>query len=241
VTESALRVKGLRVSYGRASAVRGVSFDVERGSICAIVGPNGAGKSSLLLGIQGIVKADYATLELGGRSLAGSNSTDRARYGMVLVPQGRQIFPTLSVRENLQVVADGLRLKKGVVDEALARFPILVQRAGSPAGVLSGGEQKMLALARALMCAPSVLLLDEPTEGLAQTIVAEVVAVLNELQRAGGTIVIVEPTTRVLPEGINLGLVMMRGEIVARTSKREELQRMFLERYERISPKEDNQ
>ena len=230
--ELALQVERLRVRYGKASAVRGVSLDIEPGTITAIVGPNGAGKSSLLLGIQGVVKAEVSSLTLGGRSMLGMSPTQRAKAGMLLVPQGRQIFPTLRVRDNLRVVADALGLARGAVDDALDRFPILRARSKVPAGVLSGGEQQMLAMTRALMCRPTMLLLDEPTEGLAPTIVSEILQVLADIQQDGATVVIAGPTTRVLPEQIDVGVVMMRGEIVATAAGRNELQAAFRDQYD---------
>lgn len=233
MSSSALEVTDLRVRYGGAIAVKGVSLSLEPGATCAIVGPNGAGKTSLLLGIQGIVKASVAALRLRGETIERLSPLQRERAGMVLVPQGRQIFPTLSVRSNLQVIADALRLPSSAVDAALDRFPILRQRASRPAGVLSGGEQKILAIARALMSSPSVLLLDEPTEGLAPTIVSTVTETLEQIQHDGGTILITEPTTRVLPEHVSLGFVMMRGGVIAQAHTREELRKVFLEHYGR--------
>ena len=228
---SLLEVDSLSVRYGKASAVRRASLTVERGSLVAIVGPNGAGKSSLLLGIQGVVRADATALNLDGRSILGTSATQRAKRGMVLVPQGRQVFPTLRVRDNLRVVADALALERDSVDDALDRFPILRQRAKVPAGLLSGGEQQMLAMARALMCRPEVLLLDEPTEGLAPSIVSQILDVLDDIQAGGGTVVIAGPTTRVLPEKIDVGVVMMRGELVATATDRRELQDAFRDQY----------
>jgi branched-chain amino acid transport system ATP-binding protein len=228
----ALEVEDLRVRYGKASAVRGVSIRLEPGSFTAIVGPNGAGKSSLLQGILGLVTAEQTSLVLDGRSLQKASPTERARAGLVLVPQGRRIFPTLTVLDNLRVVADGLGAEGGCVDEALDRFPILRRRASSMAGVLSGGEQQMLALSRALMLKPKVLLLDEPTEGLAPTIVSVVVDALGDIQAAGATIVVVEPTTRILPDQIDCGYVMMRGRFAARAGNRDELKSAFQDEFE---------
>jgi branched-chain amino acid transport system ATP-binding protein len=236
MTATALAVRDLRVRYGKATAVDGVSLAVEPGSMSAIVGPNGAGKSSLLLAIEGVVAAEVAAIELGGSSIAAMNATQRAKAGLVLVPQGRQIFPTLSVRDNLRVVADALGCPRDAVEDALDRFPAVRQRADHPAGVMSGGEQQMLALARALMCKPSVLLLDEPTEGLAPTIMAEVTRLLLELRAAGATIVITEPTTRVLFEHIDRGYVMMRGSLVAEASSHGELRRVFRQQFEHAGP-----
>lgn len=232
MTAPALEVEDLRVRYGKATAVRGVSLRLAAGSLTAIVGPNGAGKSSLLMGLQGVVAAECTTLALAGQSLRTRSATQRARSGIALVPQGRQIFPTLPVRDNLQVVADGLRLDPGVVEEGLDRFPILRERAASPAGVLSGGEQQMLALTRALMSHPEVLLLDEPTEGLAPTIVATVIETMRDLQRAGTTIVVVEPTTRILPDHVDRGYVMMRGRFIAEATSRDELKETFRASFE---------
>jgi len=226
-----LVVRRLRVVYGRAVAVRDVSLELPRATITAVVGPNGAGKSSLFLGAQGVVGASVEELSLGGRSLAKASSTQRARRGLVLVPQGRQIFSTLTVRTNLQIIADALHLPSRKVDEALDRFPILRERHAHPAGVLSGGEQQMLALARALMSDPEVLLLDEPTEGLAPVIVAAVQRVLEEIRAQGGTILIAEPTTRLLPSSIDKGYVMMRGEIVAEADSKEALHTVFAEQF----------
>jgi branched-chain amino acid transport system ATP-binding protein len=229
-----LEVRGLRVRYGRASAVRGASFRAEPSTITAIVGPNGAGKSSTLLGVQGVVRASADEISFNGRSLVGVSALQRARAGVVLVPEGRQIFPTLSVEKNLQVVVDGLGLRKTAVGSALERFPILSDRSKQPAGVLSGGEQQMLALARALMCEPSVLLLDEPMQGLAPTIVADVWATLASAREGGTAIVVAAPTTRWLTT-IDSGYVMVRGEIVAEADNTRALEEVFLERLARTT------
>ncbi len=231
MTTLALDVEGLCVRYGAATAVRDVTLAIEAGQTCAIVGPNGAGKTSLLLGIQGIVRATTSKLMLGSRKLDRLGSVARTRAGLVLIPQGREIFPSLSVRTNLQVVADSLHLPSEAVDNALDRFPILRERAQQPAGVLSGGEQKILAIARALMTSPSVLLLDEPTEGLAPKIVGAVTSALERIQAQGATIIITEPTTRTLPERISLGLVMIRGAMVASATSRDGLRTAFQEHY----------
>jgi branched-chain amino acid transport system ATP-binding protein len=229
VTSPGLVVDDLRVRYGRASAVRNATFTADRGSITAIVGPNGAGKTSTLLALQGVVKASCRVMNVGERSILRMSAVTRARSGLVLVPEGRRIFPSLTVERNLQVVVDALGLSKRSIRTALERFPILFERRKQPAGVLSGGEQQMLALARALMTDPSVLLLDEPMQGLAPTIVADVWETLVEIRNAGATLVIASPTTRWLRE-IDRGYVMLRGEVVAETEGKEALEQAFLER-----------
>jgi branched-chain amino acid transport system ATP-binding protein len=222
-----LGVAELTVRYGSAAAVRGVSFKVEAGTLCAIVGPNGAGKSSMLAGILGCVPASQSALTLGDRSIASLSPTDRVKRGLVLVPQGHPIFRGLRVRDNLQVVADGMGLDARAIDVAFERFPILRERADAPARVLSGGEQQMLALARALICRPAVLLLDEPMEGLAPAIVSGILASIEDMRHDGATVVVAEPTTRVLPARVDQGLVMMRGEIVAQVASRSALESAF--------------
>jgi len=235
MTDKGLVATNLRVRYGGLTAVRNATFTADRGAITAIVGPNGAGKSSTFLAIQGVVKASADVLAVADRSLLQLSSLKRAKSGVVLVPEGRQIFPSLSVEQNLQVVVDALGLSRTTVTTALERFPILGERRRQPAGVLSGGEQQMLAIARALMTDPSVLLLDEPLQGLAPAVVATVWETLVQVANSGAALLIAAPTTRWLRE-IDRGYVMLRGEIVAETDSRDDLEQVFLEKLAATAP-----
>jgi branched-chain amino acid transport system ATP-binding protein len=210
-----LVARGIAVRYGKATALAGVSLSAPGGVVTAVVGPNGAGKSSLLLALYGSVRAAGA-VEVDGVDVSGLRATDRARAGIALVPQGRQLFPRLTVRENLQLMADLLKLDRGTVDEALDRFPILRQRARSLAGVLSGGEQQMLVVARSLMGSPRVLLLDEMTTGLAPLVVEQLAETVADLARGAGTaVVLAEPSLGAIRRVVDRGVVLVRGEIVA--------------------------
>jgi branched-chain amino acid transport system ATP-binding protein len=186
---------------------------VAPGEVVAVLGPNGAGKSSLLLALYGSVRAGGG-VEVDGTDVSRLRATDRARAGIALVPQGRQLFPRLTVRENLQLMADLLKLDRGTVGEALDRFPILRQRAKSLAGVLSGGEQQMLTLCRTLMGDPDLIMIDEPTEGLAPKIVELVAEYLRELRRRGISVLLVEQKLTIALEVSERCLVMGHGQIV---------------------------
>jgi branched-chain amino acid transport system ATP-binding protein len=229
--ESALEAHAVSVRYGKAVAVQSAGLTMGRGEITALVGPNGAGKTSLLHAIQGVIASVADTIKLDGRSILALSATERVKAGIVLVPQGRQLFRHMSVRDNLMVVANSFGIPRHAVDEALRRFPILKERQRSPAGVLSGGEQQMLALARALMCNPSVLVLDEPTLGLAPTIVKDLMEVIVGMRTEGKGILIAEPTTRLLPRELDRGYVMVRGVIVDQASNRSELERRYEAQY----------
>ncbi len=206
---------GLSVRYGRANAVVDVAATFPGGAITAVVGPNGAGKSSLLQALYGSVAA-RGSVQLDGAELSGLSATRRAGRGIALVPQGRQTFPRLSVRDNLQVMADFLRLGKNQVEIALDRFPVLRERARSLAGVLSGGEQQMLAVSRALMGHPTVLLLDEMSTGLAPLVVAELMRTARQLAEEGTVVVVAEPSIAAIQRHLDVGCVLLRGRLVAR-------------------------
>ncbi len=215
MAELALETGGISVRYGKIEAVDNASVIAEPGSVTALAGPNGAGKSSLLQAWVGGLRGASGSVNVGGKLLDGLDPTGRAKAGLVLVPQGRQIFPRLTVEENLQVMADALSLGKERIAGALSRFPILETRRVVPAGKLSGGEQQMLALARALMTSPKVLLLDEPMLGLAPVIVEQVVQVIRQLATDGIAVVIAEPSIRLFGGHVDRGYVMVRGRVSA--------------------------
>lgn len=209
-----LVVEDLRVSYGHATALRGVDLTASGGGITALVGPNGAGKSSALLALYGSVSSSGRVL-VDGEDVSKLKTASRARSGIALVPQGRQLFAHLTVRENLQVMAEMLKLKSSAITEAIDRFPILETRIRSLAGVLSGGEQQMLVVTRALMGSPRVLLLDEMMTGLAPMIVQQLAATFRELAASGVVVVLAEPNIGALHRSIDRGYVLIRGEVVA--------------------------
>ena len=184
--EPMLDVRDLVVRYGAIEAVHGIEFEVREGEVVALIGANGAGKTTTLNAISGIVRPARGTIRLAGRDLAGAAPHAIFRAGLVQVPEGREILARMSVHENL--------LLSGAADVGpmYERFPILAERRGLPAGNLSGGEQQLLAIARALLAKPRVLLLDEPSLGLAPKMVATVFAVLAELKAAGTTMLLVE-------------------------------------------------
>ena len=193
-----LKITNLSASYSGISALHGVSLDVDTGEMIALIGANGAGKSTLLNCISGIVPAAAGSAAFKGAELRGKRPAAIARLGLLQVPEGRQILGDLSVQENLQLgeLALGGRSATWSYDKVVDLFPVLGKRQEQRAGSLSGGEQQMLAIGRALMGAPEMLLLDEPSLGLAPMIVDQVFAVLKQLNEAGLTILLVEQNAR---------------------------------------------
>ena len=190
-----LAVDNLHVSYGSIVALRGVSLQVGEGEIVAVIGPNGAGKSTLLLTIAGIVRAKQGSIEFAGSSVTGAAPERLVSSGLSLVPEGRHIFGSLTVAENIALGATTRSDRAAIsadTERVLDLFPVLRERLRQRAGKLSGGEQQMLAIARALLAKPRLLLLDEPSLGLAPLVVKQVYDAIEELRRNGVTILIVE-------------------------------------------------
>jgi len=194
LTETALEVDALEVRYGAVSAVRSISFAVGRGEIVGLIGPNGAGKSTTLHAIMGLVPAHLGAVRLGGRSILGRPPEAVARAGVALVPEGRRIFGEFSVEENLRLgLATGrARGESDALAEVYELFPILAEARRRSAGALSGGQQQQLAIGRALVSRPDVLLLDEPSLGLAPLVVSSVFDALAAIRERGVTILLVE-------------------------------------------------
>jgi branched-chain amino acid transport system ATP-binding protein len=190
-----LEVSDLQVSYGNITALRGVSLEVRVGEIVAVIGPTGAGKSTLLLAIAGVVSPKAGDIVFAGASVRGAAPERLVARGISLVPEGRRIFGSLTVGENIQLGATVRNDRAALAadrERVLDLFPVLRERYGQRAGKLSGGEQQMLAIARALLARPKLLLLDEPSLGLAPLIVAQVYETILELRRQGVTILVVE-------------------------------------------------
>jgi branched-chain amino acid transport system ATP-binding protein len=195
VSTPALAVEELEVRHGAVRAVRGLSLEVDGGEIVGLIGPNGAGKSSTLHAIMGLVRPAAGDIRLHGESVAGRNPEDVARRGIALVPEGRRIFAELSVDENLQLGLAGRRRRNGVetdLERIYELFPIVKEFRKRQAGALSGGQQQQLAIARALVADPEVLLLDEPSLGLSPKMVEVVFEVLEEIRARGLAILLVE-------------------------------------------------
>jgi branched-chain amino acid transport system ATP-binding protein len=209
-----LLLEGLTVRYGQASALAEVTLSAPGGAVTALVGPNGAGKSSLLLAAYGSVAAT-GRVTVDGQDVSRLSAAARVRHGIAIVPQGRQLFPRLNVLDNMRVMAELLRLPASAVDEAIDRFPILRSRIRSLVGVLSGGEQQMLVVSRALMGSPRVLLLDEMMTGLAPLIVAELARTVRDLAHDGVAVLLAEPAIGALRSIVDRGYVLMRGAVVA--------------------------
>jgi branched-chain amino acid transport system ATP-binding protein len=211
-----LEIDGLDVSYGGVAAVRGLSIEVARGEIVGLIGPNGAGKSTTLHAIMGLVDARRGEIRLAGESLRGRSPEQVTRSGISLVPEGRRIFADLTVHENLRLGLSGRRSRAGSdedVDAVYAQFPIVKEFGRRRAGELSGGQQQQLAIARALVARPDVLLLDEPSLGLAPKVVDVVFAALAEIRERGITVLLVEQRAQRTVAFADRTYLMANGEI----------------------------
>lgn len=210
-----LRVKGLRVAYGRIVAVHGVDLDVPRGHVVALLGPNGAGKTSLLSAIAGTVSPAAGTVHLGDADITGQPAHRLAGRGLRMVPEGRALFPAMSIAENLAMGAPGGRLRPEQLQRIVEIFPVLGDRRAQLAGTLSGGEQQQLAIGRALIGDPDVLLLDEPSMGLAPRIVADIMRTLDDLTASGLSVLLAEQNANAVLDSVGTAVVMDRGNVVA--------------------------
>ena len=211
-----LVVSDLEVRYGSVAAVRGVSFEVPPGEILGLIGPNGAGKSSTLHAIMGLVRVAGGDVRLGERSLRGRSPEAVARSGVALVPEGRRIFGELTVDENLRLGLSARRSMEGAVEDverALELFPVVREFRSRQAGALSGGQQQQLAIARALVSAPDVLLLDEPSLGLSPTVTDAVFEALAEIRDQGLAVVLVEQRAQRTVALANRCHVLANGEV----------------------------
>ena len=215
--ETVLKLTGVQAGYGRIQALGGIDLEVRRGQIVALLGANGAGKTTTLKAISGLVRASAGTITLDGRDITAMKAHDIARLGVVHVPEGRRILRGLTVRENLEVAAFSVRdgaVRRRRMEEVFALFPILQARHGQDGSLLSGGEQQMLAMGRALMQGPRVLLLDEPSMGLAPKLVLETLKIVKRLNRdEGTTILLVEQNARLALRLADYGYVLEGGRI----------------------------
>jgi branched-chain amino acid transport system ATP-binding protein len=190
-----LEIRELATAYGKIEALKGVSLEAKAGEVTCLLGPNGAGKTTLMMTLAGILRPQRGSIRFEGEELVGRSPAEIVARGLALVPENRLVFPALTVRENLNAGAFRRRDRAGIradVDRMMARFPRLAERDGQLAGTLSGGEQQMLAVARALMSRPRLLLMDEPSVGLAPLVVAEIFSIIRQLHSEGVSIFLVE-------------------------------------------------
>jgi branched-chain amino acid transport system ATP-binding protein len=214
-----LTIKNLEIFYGPLQAIYGAWLEVKEGSIVTILGANGAGKSTILKTIIGLLKdqPEKGSIEFEGKSINGRDTAEIVARGIVYVPEGREIFPELTVKENLFMGAYLRKDRKGIETDAAKMndiFPILAQRSSQLAGTLSGGEQQMLAIARGLMSRPKLLMLDEPSLGLAPAMLKEIFKVIRRVNEEGTTVLLVEQNARVALENADYGYVLENGRIV---------------------------
>ncbi|MGE5283546.1 MAG: ABC transporter ATP-binding protein [Actinomycetota bacterium] len=222
-----LEVRGIETYYGNIPALRGISIDVPAGSVVAIIGANGAGKTTLMKTIAGVLRPRSGTVSFLGKEITGLPSHKIVRRGVALVPEGRAILGRMTVRENLEMGAfTGRDAGKTAqdMDRLMVRFPLLGERARQLGGSLSGGEQQMLAIARALMSAPKLLLLDEPTLGLAPLVVADIFSIIREINAAGTTILLVEQNVKQALKVSSYAYVLETGTIALSGASKELLQ-----------------
>ncbi|HEY6021673.1 MAG TPA: ABC transporter ATP-binding protein [Candidatus Paceibacterota bacterium] len=216
-------VENLHVYYGNIHAIKGVSFEVRKGEITALIGANGAGKSTVIKSICGLLNPREGKILLNGSPIQRMSADQVVRLGVGLVPEGRRVFPVLTVDENLEVGAYGRSDKQGIArdkEKMYETFPRLKERRKQYAGSLSGGEQQMLAIARALMSKPQLLLMDEPSLGLAPLLVKQVFGIISELNKEGLTILLSEQNARSALTIAHRGIVMETGKVrFANTAK----------------------
>jgi branched-chain amino acid transport system ATP-binding protein len=214
---SLLELADVRVRYGGIEAVKGISFDVNEGEVVTLIGGNGAGKTTTLKTISGVKRPSEGTISFQGERIDDLRPDEIVALGICQAPEGRHIFPRMSVRENLQMGAYGRRDGRGVredFDRVFGLFPVLKERQGQAGGTLSGGEQQMLAIGRSLMSRPRVLMLDEPSLGLAPLLVERIFDLLREIHQQGTTILLVEQNAQMALHLADRGYVIESGEIV---------------------------
>jgi branched-chain amino acid transport system ATP-binding protein len=211
-----LELAGVMVSYGMIDALKGITLHVEQGEIVALIGANGAGKSTTLMSISGVSTLQRGTITYNGVSISGSPAHEIVRMGISQVPEGRRIFPRMTVLENLEMGAfcRSTRETADDVERVCEMFPALTERRQQLGGTLSGGEQQMLAIGRALMARPKLLLLDEPSLGLAPIVVSKIFKIIREINQQGTTILLVEQNAKAALRLAHRGYVMETGTIV---------------------------
>ena len=211
-----LELKNVEAAYGNIKALKGINLSVPEGKIVTLIGANGAGKSTTMKTIMGIMKPIAGDVLFKGESIAGMKTHNIVRKGVVLVPEGRQILQNMTVRENLEMGAYQRNDAEGIKEDlskVFERFPRLFERQGQFAGTLSGGEQQMLAVGRALMCKPKILLLDEPSMGLSPLLVKEIFKIIRDINRQGVTVLLVEQNAKMALDIANRAYVLETGTI----------------------------
>ena len=212
-----LKVLNLEAGYGRIQVLKGVSLEVEEGEIITLIGANGAGKSTLMKTICGVLSANAGSIEYDGAPIQRKSPSVRVKKGLVLIPEGRRILRRMTVYENLLMGSYVRSDRSGVkidLEEVFTRFPLLAERRHLSADVLSGGEQQMLAIGRALLCRPRLLMMDEPSLGLSPLLVKEIFSIITDLHQSGRTILLVEQNALKALQVADRGYVMETGTIV---------------------------
>ena len=212
-----LEVKNLSVHYGMIQAVRNVDFQVNEGEIVSLIGANGAGKSTILKTLSGLIQPSEGEIVYLGENIASTSAKKIVEKGLVQVPEGRHVFPGLTVKENLELGAFLRKDKEAIqkdMEAVFERFPILKERKDQDAQTLSGGEQQMLAMGRALMSRPKLLLLDEPSMGLAPIFIREIFKIIQEIQKTGTTVLLIEQNAKMALSISNRAYVLETGSVV---------------------------
>ena len=207
----------MKVSYGSIKALKGVSLEVEKGEIVTLIGSNGAGKSTLMNSVSGIIPAESGKIIFDGKDITNKPPQKIVKSGLILCPEGRQVFPKMSIYENLMMGAITINSKQEIqnnLEKAYELFPILKERSKQMAGTLSGGEQQMLAVGRALMSSPKLLMLDEPSLGLAPLIIQEIFNLIGRINKMGTTILLVEQNARMALKISHKAYVLETGNVV---------------------------